>query len=251
VLTPGFLLSWALKATRDDLKMFAELEGLLGHAFRQSDHLQVALTHRSYHFENKTSSPGHFERYEFLGDAVLDLALSELLMDSFPEEDEGTLSKWRASLVNEAALSEQARALRLNQFLYLGRSEDLQRENARPRLLASAFEAVLAAVYLDAGYETVRALVRRLFADKVAQLDSKNEYAADFKTRLQEWTQKRYRTTPDYRLVDSDGPEHAKRFRFEVQVGGQILGQGEGGSRKAAEQEAARQALLKIEGENP
>ena len=232
------------------ISMFAELEGHLGHKFTQLDLLQVALTHRSHYFENRVTSLGHFERFEFLGDAVLDLTLSELLMDQFPEVDEGTLSKWRASLVNETSLGEIASSIHLQQFLFLGRSEEQHREQARPRLLASAFEAVLAALYKDAGLAVVRQFVARVFAERLAGLDADNEYAGDYKTKLQEWSQKRYRMTPEYRLVQSEGPEHLKRFRFEVWVNGTALGQGEGGSRKAAEQEAAQMALMKIEGDS-
>ncbi|NJL24433.1 MAG: ribonuclease III [Calothrix sp. SM1_5_4] len=227
-----------------------ELEGLLGHQFTRPELLKVALTHRSYHFENKEKSPGHFERMEFLGDAVLDLVLSETLMDHYPSQNEGTLSKWRASLVNETSLSTLAREMCLEKYLYLGKSEDPQRDNPRPRLLASAFEAVLAALYLDAGLAAVRAFVERKFAERLTTLDASNEYGADFKTRLQEWTQKHHRTTPDYKVLESTGPEHAKIFRVEVGVSGEILGHGEGASRKSAEQDAARSALEKIfEGE--
>lgn len=227
------------------------LEGRIGHQFVNLDRLTVALTHRSYHFEHKDVSLGHFERLEFLGDAVLDLVMSEILMNTFPDVEEGSLSKWRASLVNEISLSEIARGLELQNFLNLGRSEEAHRENPRPRLLASAFEAVIAAVYQDGGLEAAHALIERLFAGRVASLDPTHEFASDFKTRLQEWSQKRYRLTPVYRLIESDGPEHAKRFVFEVSVDGELLGRGEGGSRKQAEQEAAHQALLKIEGEHP
>lgn len=225
---------------------FAALEARLGHTFRDPEHLRTALTHRSFFYENKGKHAGHFERYEFLGDAVLDLALSESLMRRFPEVEEGTLSKWRASLVNESALSEIARGLDLQQYLFLGRSEVAQRENPRPRLIASSFEAVLAAVYLDAGLETLRTLVERLFGAQLDALNTENQFALDYKTRLQEWTQKRHRVTPEYKLLQSEGPEHAKRFRFEVWVNGQALGQGEGGSRKSAEQAAAQAALNKI-----
>lgn len=226
-----------------------ELESLLGHNFQRPELLQIALTHRSYHFENKTISPGHFERFEFLGDAVLDLVMSEILMTSFPNVEEGTLSKWRASLVNETVLSEIAREIGLTRFLYLGKSEAQNRNQARPRLLASALEAILAALYTDGGLEAARALITRLFADRVSALDDKNEFATDFKSRLQEWSQKRFRATPEYRLVLSEGPEHAKKFRFAVWLDGKLFGEGEGGSRKSAEQEAARIALEKIEGE--
>lgn len=228
-----------------------ELEQILGYVFKNTDLLRIALTHRSYHFENKDTSIGHFERLEFLGDAVLDLVLSESLMAQYPDVDEGTLSKWRASLVNEQSLSEIAKNLQLARFLYLGRSETQNREQAshRPRMLASAFEAVVAAVYQDAGLEVVRQLIAREFQPMIERLDKHNEFALDYKTRLQEYAQKRWKTLPEYRLAGSTGPEHQKIFRYEVYIGDQVLGSGEGNSRKAAEQDAAKAALKQIEGE--
>jgi ribonuclease-3 len=219
--------------------------GRLGHDFRDPQLLEKALTHRSYYFENRASSPGHYERLEFLGDAVLDLVLSEALMKAYPQVDEGTLSKWRASLVNETILADVARELELGQFLNLGKSEDGQRTSLRPRLLASAFEAVLAALYLDGGLETVRRFIETQFSPRVETLDAQNEFAADFKTRLQERSQKRYHSVPEYRLVSSEGPEHAKTFTYEVYVNDRCLCQGSGNSRKSAEQEAACDALKK------
>lgn len=227
--------------------MFTELEGRLGHHFTRKDLLQVALTHRSYYFENKKDSPGHFERLEFLGDAVLDLVLSETLMNRFALVDEGTLSKWRASLVNENSLGEIAKELNIADHLFLGKSET--RESARPRLLGSAFEAILAAVYLDAGLEKVRQMIERVFESRLNALDDQNQYAGDFKTRLQEITQKRLRTVPEYRLLSSHGPEHAKLFRYQVLIQEKPFGEGEGNSRKSAEQSAARDALEKLQPE--
>ena len=240
------LKRWTL-AVRDDLKnMSVDLQSRLGHEFRNPDLLKVALTHRSYHFENKIKSLGHFERLEFLGDTVLDLILSELLMDKFPDVDEGALSKWRASLVNEATLGEIAREFDLAKFLYLGKSEEAQRRQARARLLASAYEALLAAVYLDGGLPAAQALVRRHFEPRLATLKVGEGFSADFKTKLQEWAQRKFRVTPEYRLIDSEGPEHQKVFRYAVTVGAEALGQGSGGSRKAAEQDAAEHALKRI-----
>ena len=221
----------------------AELAANLGYQFSNPTTLRVALTHRSFHFENRKASPGHFERSEFLGDAVLDLALSEYLVTEFSKVDEGTLSKWRASLVNEESLARIARSLALGQYLYLGRSEEATRAEMRPRLLASAFEAVLAAVYLDGGPQAAKDLVRRCFASRLASLDERNEFARDFKTRLQEWSQKSFRTTPTYRLLGAEGPEHAKVFSYEVLVDSVVRGRGEGSSRKASEQAAAAAAL--------
>lgn len=227
--------------------MFKDLEALLGHQFIQTDLLKVALTHRSFHFENRAKSSGHFERLEFLGDAVLDLVLSEALMSRYPDVDEGSLSKWRASLVNESTLSEIAREMNIGKYLYLGKSEEVGREKARPRLLASALEALLAAVYLDGGLDPARLTIGRLFAGRLSLLDGKNQYATDFKTRLQEWSQKNLHSVPEYRLLSSSGPEHAKTFCYEVLLSGTKMGMGEGNSRKAAEQEAARNALTAID----
>lgn len=228
--------------------MLIELQKILGHDFKNADLLRIAVTHRSYYFENKDSSPGHFERLEFLGDAVLDLVLSESLMLTYPDVDEGTLSKWRASLVNEQSLSEVAKKLELGKFMFLGRSEMQNRDqaSARPRMLASVFEAVVAALYQDAGLDKAREFIKREFDNLVLRLDKNLEFATDFKTRLQEYAQKKWKTLPEYKMVGSSGPEHAKSFKYEVSIGEQILGQGDGNSRKAAEQDAARVALEKI-----
>ncbi len=215
----------------------------LGHAFQNPQLLETALTHRSFYFENRAVSPAHYERMEFLGDAVLDLIVSELLIKAFPQMNEGTLSKWRASLVNETVLGEIARGLDLGRHIRLGKSEEKERENLRPRLLSSAFEAVVAALYMDGGLECARKFLESQLASRIETLDSEIEFAADFKTRLQEITQKRFHTVPDYQLVQSEGPEHAKVFTYEVFINGERAGKGAGPSRKSAEQEAARRAL--------
>lgn len=227
---------------------FQELEQRIGHQFQQPDLLKVALTHRSFHFENKAKSAGHFERLEFLGDAVLDLVMSEALMKQFPEVDEGTLSKWRASLVNEQCLSGIARSMNLGKFIFLGRSEALNRDQSqdRPRMLASVFEAIIAAVYQDSGLETARAFIEREFKTLLSQITPETEFAADYKTRLQEYAQKRWKVLPEYKMVTSEGPEHAKIFTFEVWIGEESYGKGAGNSRKAAEQVAAKAALVKL-----
>jgi ribonuclease III len=227
------------------------LQKRLGHQFRDLRLLETALTHRSFYFENRATSSAHYERLEFLGDAVLALVLSEALMKGFPEVKEGTLSKWRASLVNEGVLSEIARTLELGKELRLGKSEEKERENLRPRLLASALESVIAALYLDGGLECARAFLDSQFAVRLATLDATNEFAADFKTRLQELTQKRFHNVPEYRLVSSEGPEHAKNFVYEVWINGEARGTGSGSSRKSAEQNAARDALSKEDAGSP
>ena len=224
-----------------------EFAARMGHAFSDPQLLETALTHRSFYFENRATSPAHFERMEFLGDAVLDLIVSELLIKAFPQMNEGTLSKWRASLVNEAVLGEIARTLEMGRFLRLGKSEEKERENLRSRLLSSALEAVVAALYLDGGMECARKFVETQLASRVEKLDAELEFEADFKTRLQEITQKRFHSVPEYRLVQAEGPEHAKIFTYDVLINGEVSGQGAGSSRKSAEQEAARVALKENE----
>lgn len=219
----------------------------LGYCFKDPCLLQSAVTHRSYFFENRSKAPGHFERLEFLGDAVLDLILSEALMAAHPAAEEGTLSKWRASLVNESTLAEVAREVQLGRYVYVGKSEEPLRPDFRPRLLASAFEAVVAALYLDAGFPVVRDFILRHFASRIDGLNIQNEYEADFKTRLQEWTQKQFHVVPEYKLLRAEGPDHARTFTVEVLVKKDGLGQGSGRSRKEAEQNAAAAALRKMD----
>jgi ribonuclease-3 len=228
------------------LKMTEFMMAQLGYTFKDPCLLQSALTHRSYFVENRGKAPGHFERLEFLGDAVLDLILSEALMEAHPQAEEGTLSKWRASLVNETTLAAIARQMQLGRYVYVGKSEEAMRPALRPRLLASAFEAVVAALYLDAGLPVVRAFILRHFATLIGDLNIQNEFAADFKTRLQEWAQKHFRVVPEYKLVGADGPDHARTFTIEVTVKNEWLGQGSGKSRKEAEQSAANVALRTI-----
>ncbi len=233
---------------RDDLHMPASLAARLGHTFRDPHLLLQALTHRSYHYEHSAESSGHNERLEFLGDAVLDLVLSEWLMRSFPDTQEGTLSKWRASLVNEQTLSEVAKTLELNSTVRLGKSEEFTRDALRPRLLASVFEALIAAVYLDGGLAAAQKLIEPLFAKRIEGLSSTLEYAADFKTRLQEVTQGQFQgTVPEYKLTAADGPEHAKTFTSQVWLKQKQIGEGRGTSRKSAEQAAAQVALAQSE----
>lgn len=225
--------------------MFEPLNERLGHVFSDPTLLQKALTHRSFYFENRATSLGHYERLEFLGDAVLDLVLSETLMKAFPQVEEGTLSKWRASLVNETTLAEIARDLDLAKYIFLGKSEEQQRPQMRPRLLSSTLEALLGAIYLDAGLEPVRKIIDREFASRVEKLDMNDEYASDFKTKLQEWSQKHFHSVPEYKLLNAEGPEHAKTFTYEVFINSKSMGQGTGQSRKGAEQAAAQNALSK------
>jgi len=221
---------------------------LSGHGivFKNAELLRRALTHKSF-----SSVPGeHNEKLEFLGDAVLDLVLADLLMHKFPDNDEGRLSKKRASLVNEKSLSQVASVLGLQEHIRLGKSE-LQSQGAqKPRLLASSLEALLGALYLDQGYEPAKALISQLFEAHLTHDDVAEDYHSDFKTRFQEAIQARDRLTPVYRLLSEDGPPHARIFTVQVETELRIWASVVGSSKKAAEQDAARVALGILEKES-
>jgi ribonuclease-3 len=212
------------------------MEASLRHRFQRPEYLAVAVTHRSFSPEVPNN-----ETLEFLGDAVLALAMADVLMRRFPSAREGDLSKLRAGLVNAETLAQKARALDLGRWLRLGKGEEKSGGREKESILAAVYEAVLGAVYLDAGYEPARLLVEGHFA-----LDLTDEAAAgrrDYKTRLQELTQRRFRATPVYQLVEESGPDHAKQFVSELSIAGQPYGRGVGHSKKTAEQAAAMQAL--------
>jgi ribonuclease III len=214
------------------------IEERLVYQFRTPELLETALTHRSV---APAAGGRNNEKLEFLGDAVLDLAVSDLLMQQFPHYQEGDLSKLRASLVNAHVLADKARALALGQALRLGKGEEKSGGRDKESILAAAFEAVIGAVYLDRGFVAARRVVTRQFA---GDLRSRAGGAVeDGKTRLQEITQRIFKATPTYALVRETGPDHAKLFVSQISIGGRPLGRGEGKSKKSAEQAAALEAL--------
>jgi ribonuclease-3 len=215
-----------------------EIEQRIGYQFRDPHYLIAALTHSS---AVDASQPRVAERLEFLGDAVLGLVFSDLLMQRYPDRTEGELSKFRAALVSTISFAAKARDLRLDQDLTLGKGEEKTGGRQKASILAAVYEAVMGAVFLESGYEKVREIVARHFAesiDRVEQLES-----TDPKTELQELCQQMHRTTPVYRIVEEAGPDHARRFVVDVVLGDMVLARGEGGSKRSAEQEAARRAL--------
>ncbi len=221
-----------------------ELEVLLEHRFARRAWLEKALTHASYAHE--VGAQRSNERLEFLGDAVLDLVLAELLFEVRPEWQEGDLTLARHSLVNTGALAERARQLDLGRFARLGRTERRSGGHEKESILANLFEAVCGALYLDGGLQPVRALVRRLFAPEL--LSGERPFQRDPKTRFQHWAHAELHATPRYRLRgDSGMEEDAERFTVEVEVAGQIYGCGTGRTKRAAERAAAAAALTCIE----
>lgn len=212
----------------------------LGYRFQNPALLDQALRHSSYAHEFPESGPSN-EQLEFLGDAVLALTVSHLLVKTFPESSEGELSRRRAALVNARQLAEVARRLDLGSCLLLGRGERRQAGHEKPSLLADALEAVLAAVFLDGGFRAAQRLVKRWFAPLLAQYQDLTW--EDPKTALQELIQSRYKSPPTYQVVEERGPSHARSFVVELRLGNALLARGEGPTKKQAEQQAALAAL--------
>jgi len=219
----------------------AVIEDALGHAFARPELLTTALTHSSWANE-RGDALGHNERLEFLGDAVLELCVSEELFSRFPEAPEGELTLLRSQLVNESSLAAMARRLSLEDHILLGKGEENQGGRARPALLSDAFEAVIGALFLDGGYAAAKDFVVRVF-EGVWPARPAAPKTKDFKSRLQEYTQKIHKSRPVYSLLGSDGPEHDKRFQVRLTLpGGRVITAVEK-SVKKAEQMAARLAL--------
>ncbi len=217
----------------------AELERRLGYSFARPELLSTALTHPSA----AVGSDVHYERLEFLGDAVLDLAIADMLMRRFPEAKEGPLSKQRASIVNGRTLALKAQSIELNAKLKLGKGEEKSGGREKVSILAAAFEAVVGAIYTDGGLAPAQRVVESLFVDDIGGPAAERDY----KTELQEIAYRRYRAQPVYELVAASGPDHAKRFTTRIRIAGKELGTGEGGSKKQSEQAAARSALDQME----
>lgn len=216
-----------------------ELEEMLGHRFQQIAWLERALTHRSRTF---ASDLRHNERLEFIGDSVLGLAVSRVLVTRFTDWDEGQLSKARARLVNAASAREAASRLGLGEHLRLGPGEEKTGGRSKPNLLANAYEAVVGAIFRDAGFEAAAAFVERSLLSQTTLAEGQLA-ESDHKSMLQEWLQSRGMGLAEYRVLKESGPEHQKTFRVAVRVNGRQLGESEGRSKKAAEQAAAKEAL--------
>lgn len=217
----------------------SSLENNIGYVFENKSILKQALTHSSYANENRNSDPFN-ERLEFLGDAVLSLISADFLYRRFPSMPEGDLTKLRSGLVCTASLSEYARQISLGDFLLLGKGEDANGGRERNSNLENAFEAVIAAVYLDGGIECARKFVLR-FLD--VSVETRHINFKDYKTKLQEIVQESHEETLNYVVTNVSGPDHDKRYEIEVHLNSNVIGKGTGRSKKQAEQEAAKQAL--------
>ena len=232
-----------LVSLRDE---FVTLEQRLGHRFRDRGLLEHALTHRSRAHEDVTGGVADNESMEFLGDAVLGLVIADLLYREHPELDEGDKSKLKAALVSASTLARVGNALHLGDYLLLGRGEEKTGGRRKQALIANTCEALIAAIYLDAGIDAAAAFIRREFAGPLAEARDRRALLGtngDFKSALQEALQARDRPLPEYRTVAERGPDHEKFFKVELWVGGELLAHAEGRSKKEAEQEAAYVAL--------
>jgi len=215
---------------------FKQLENELKYRFKNSNLITEALTHKSY------KKSYNNERLEFLGDAVLDLIVGEYLFHKFPSEDEGILSKIRASLVNEKAFKKLAEAINLGDCILISPAEENNEGRKKSSLLSNAFEAVIGAIYLESGIEIAREILIYLLENNYEKIDL-NSLSKDFKTALQELTQAEYGVTPDYNLIRAFGPDHKKEFEIEIRLNGKFLASAVGRSKKEAQQEAAKIAL--------
>ncbi len=222
-----------------DFSLYAQRLGL---NFNDLDFLAEALTHRSYLNENKSVTGHHNERLEFLGDAVLELATTRFLFDKFPNNQEGDLTAYRASLVNTQSLAETSEALGVNDMLLLSKGESKDTGRARQFILADTFEAITGAVYLDQGYDAAESFIAKNIYPKIENVVA-NKLWQDAKSHFQEVAQERRGVTPSYKTLLEEGPDHDKKFTIGIFLGDKQVAQGTGKSKQEAEQDAAHRAI--------
>lgn len=220
------------------------IEGAINYQAKSEKWLRQAFCHKSFHKENPEFD--HNEVLEFLGDAVLDLVVSDMLMERFKDDKEGSLSRKRASVVNEDRLFEIACSCDMDKHVLIGEREANNKLRENPRIVASVFEAVVGAIYKDSGFPVVDHWIRERFGDVINQAFSEHDFEKDYKTRFQEWVQEKYKRTPRYILREQSGPDHAREFTMEVFIGDESWGEAKGQSKKMAAQNAAKQALKRI-----
>lgn len=230
---------------RENREKLEELQSRIGYRFKDLPLLQRALVHSSFAFE-QMKYDRHNETQEFLGDAVLDLAVGYILFTRFPDMREGDLTKIRAVLVNEAGLAEMARTINLGEYLLLGHGEDSSNGREKPSILSCAYEALVGGIFLDGGYDAALSFVQKWF-EPLIDKRRKTLEMADTKSALQERLQEKFSAGPEYVLESEEGPAHARIFTVSVRFEDKILGRGTASSKKEAEQKAAREALENLE----
>lgn len=222
---------------------FGPFEEKIQVGFKDKRLLETAFTHRSYLNENRAPGREHNERLEFLGDAVLELGVTEFLYKKYPQKPEGELTALRAALVNTVSISDAATKLGMNEFLLLSRGESKDTGRARGIILANAFEAVIGAIYLDQGYDAAYSFIDTQLFHKTEEVVEKRLWQ-DAKSRFQEMAQEKAGITPTYELMDQSGPDHDKTFVVAAYLGREKIAAGEGRSKQEAEQAAAEKALV-------
>lgn len=224
-----------------------DLQNALRYFFKDTALLKQALTHRSFLNEHPGSCLVHNERLEFLGDAVLNLSLSDLLLKKYPGLPEGSLSKIRAGQVNERKLAGLSLQLGLGTYLSIGKGEEMTGGREKTSILANTLEAVLGAIYLDGGFNSAQIFIEQLFQSRVTDEDEQSIH--DYKTLLQEYCQGTVKKIPVYTVFREEGPDHKKTFFVEVRIQDRVLSKGKGMTKKEAQQRAAEKALIKLKAE--
>ena|SRR3989344_3942922 len=226
------------------MEPLSKLEKILKVKFKNKDILKQALVHRSYINENPGFNLGHNERLEFLGDAVLELVVTEYLYNTYPNP-EGELTNWRASLVNSKILSSITHGMDIEEFLYLSRGESKDTDSkARSYILANAFEAIVGAIYLDRGYKEVKSFIERQVLVELPNI-LKNHLYLDPKSKFQEIAQEKYGITPTYNVISESGPDHNKKFKVGLYLGEELIATSSGSSKREAQEQAAAEGLKK------
>jgi ribonuclease-3 len=227
------------------LTSLKELEGKLGYRFKEINWLDQALTHKSFIYETNHPEKVANEVLEFLGDSVLNLAISHLLLKKFPDAQEGILSMRRSQLVKRSSLASFSKELQLEGYLLLGKSQQLKGGGEKSSILANAYEALMGAIFMDAGFNRASEVIQKHF-EPYLQTKISSVCFNDFKSLLQIYSQQSHGVSPQYRVLNESGPDHDKRFQASVTIKDEVKGQGWGNSKKEAEQEAAKNALEEI-----
>lgn len=224
------------------------LEKKIGYTFQNKRHLLTALTHSSYAYENQTDNLQDNEVLEFLGDAIIGFVLADYLVENYPYLDEGDLSKFKAAAASTNTLASFARSISLDRKILLGKGEVKSQGYKKKNILAGAFEALVAAIYLDGGFEPTRSFLLPLFEKFFKKIKVDDFKLENYKSALQEYLQRNQFPPPSYRIIETRGPEHKKLFLVEVKLGQNLLAKAKGYAKKEAEQKAAHKALKKIWG---
>lgn len=234
-----------MQNSHQQIKHLPEFEKAIGYVFKDKKHILTALTHSSYANENRGERPEYNERLEFLGDAVLNISISEKIFKQHTTMPEGELTKLRASIVCESSLEKCATRIQIGEYLLLGKGEELSGGRNRTSILSDAFEALIGAIYLDSGLEAAKVFIYSQM-DSIIEGSVRGNAFTDYKTQLQERIQKGNESRVTYEIIEEKGPDHNKTFVIRVLINERVAGTGEGRSKKEAEQSAAQQALESI-----